>query len=245
MTSHDHSYTEQVLDFPDSTQQYHKCKIRLLNQGLPVQSEIDGTEPDMCVPIYPATANPLLRPPLRTSAFLPWDNCYHHSAMHIVAALTIQSDHVPNSEGTVTTISFDDMFEHDFYVQEDEERRQSLRAARLRTNLEPGLCIPKTGNLVSSLVDGTPSEARAATCVSSNGPSERLGEPSPLHQILDPLYESLFDNESDVGIPGVACCVAGYDLSTTGELANPAGLLREIAQMVRLRPFPLQSTLEA
>lgn len=223
----------QVLDFPSPLRKYHKCHVRLLSQGLPRPNTIDGTESGMCVPVFPATANPLERSALRTSAPLPWVDCYHHSAMHVVLRVVIEPDHVSSP----TLIGFDDMFEHDFCVREDEERQKMLRSTRLRTIIDPSVSLlsPATSGSERSLSGRNSAAASSLSLVEGPTNNRSLAFPaacstdaaSTLEAALIPLYADLMDGSD---IPDTTpCAVARYNLDTSLALADPSLLFIEIS----------------
>ena len=228
----------QVLDFPSPLRKYHKCRVRLLSQGLPRQNNMDGAEPGMCVPVFPTTANPLERAALCTSAPLPWENCYHHSAMHVVLRVVIEPDDVSSP----TLIGFDDMFEHDFCVREDEERQKMLRSGRLRTVIDPSDWVDSLSPATSGS-ERSPSSSNS-TAVSSPSLVEDLtnsrsstspvayntdGAPT-LDAALLPLYADLMDGSE---IPDTTpCAVARYTLNASLALVDPSHLFMEIASMM-------------
>jgi hypothetical protein len=222
---------QKILDFPSTDEQFHKCRIRLLSPGLPIFNEIDGTELGMCVPVRPTTANPLSRTPLRTSRMLPWTKCYHHSALSIVLRISLSLD---EEKQTLTCVDPDDMFEHDFVIQEDEERRKMLRQMRWQATSN----TPQYPHSIPNYSDPAPPEYGLLDETDSVGtlPAHLPLDPGRILQSdLAPLYTELFDNANQLELEDLpnttprAC--AHYSLCLAEILNDPVELLAEVASL--------------
>jgi hypothetical protein len=86
----------------------------------------------MCVPVHPGIDVLKGRPSLHVSTQLPWTDCFHHSALSILLRVRLTPE---AHEQEPTRIAEDDMFEHDFIVQEDEDERRRYRVARWNEQL--------------------------------------------------------------------------------------------------------------
>ncbi|TFK70193.1 hypothetical protein BDN72DRAFT_747325, partial [Pluteus cervinus] len=60
-------------------------KIVIIGHGPAERNEEEGIEPDMCLPILPATYHPSGRKPLAPQPPFPFDNCYSYSCMPLVS----------------------------------------------------------------------------------------------------------------------------------------------------------------
>lgn len=147
--------------------------------------------------------------------------------MHISVLLSVQ--HGEPSQATL--ISFEHMFEHDFHIQEDEERRSSFRAQRLLDR--PALQkygLVEAEHFGSSALSNS-SEATGELISFHDANPHRS---TSLDNVLNPVYEDLFDNNKldvDSGFPKFT---AGYNLSDIERLADPTHVFQEIASMVRI-----------
>jgi hypothetical protein len=141
----------QILDFLDPLRSSHKCRVRFLSPGRPMENEVDGMDPHMCVPVEPTKDRLEGRQQLITVPILPWvdQECFHHSNMSVLLRIRTPAnpdfanaeERIPDQDrdtdstvqlvqGARTTISFEQMFDHDFLIQEDEEERLRRRQAR-------------------------------------------------------------------------------------------------------------------
>jgi hypothetical protein len=113
----------QILSFPDATKDTHKCRIRFLSPVKPEPSEVDGTTSDMAVPVFPtrdSTGGTLLHP----TGPMPWPACWHHSAL---ANVLVRVRVGVVEEAEPVTVSFEEMYEHDLEIEEDERKRREWR----------------------------------------------------------------------------------------------------------------------
>jgi hypothetical protein len=185
----------------------------------------------MCVPVHPTTANPLSRAPLRTSRVLPWTTCYHHSSLSIVLKISLSMD---EEETMLTCVDPDDMFEHDFVIQEDEERRKMLRQTRWQATCKPSQ-FPHSPPDHFDPVLSTPQTLDQPGTVCPR-PTHLPSDPALKLQLdLAPLYAELFDSSAQFELDDLpdttprAC--AYYDLCLAKVLNDPAELLTEIAKL--------------
>ncbi|KAK0463707.1 uncharacterized protein EV420DRAFT_1638632 [Desarmillaria tabescens] len=90
----EHKYAGYCIDDPSQeTPKYKVINIRLVQQGLtkPHPRKPDHARPQMCIPIFPETAHPRSREPLRVSKPLPWDHCYHPTCYDLWARVPSES----------------------------------------------------------------------------------------------------------------------------------------------------------
>jgi hypothetical protein len=255
----------QILDFLDPFRSSHKCRVRFLSPGRPEVNEVDGMDPQMCVPVEPTKDRLEGRQQLMTVPLLPWvdQECFHHSNMSVLLRIRTPGpnpdfanaeERIPDQDrdtvqliqGARTTISFEQMFDHDFLIQEDEEERLRRRRARATAllfgidstvaNAQSSLEMPSDENMAQvDTQDAQVDELIQQVTVSAiqRGPAFDTSSSTASKVDIDDQADNN-DDTSDLasddihdGLPLVE--IVSYDLNTLPVLQDPKRLFEEIA----------------
>lgn len=115
---------------------YQRGKIDFVGKGFPKQKLEKLVEPEMSVPIFPATMHPLGREPLRTNRPFPFADCYQHFVQADVRIPTQEFD-----TESATMLGLDHMFRHsDLYsadVMRYFDRKRIEDQAKVSANCDP------------------------------------------------------------------------------------------------------------
>ncbi|KAJ7146163.1 hypothetical protein C8R44DRAFT_756752 [Mycena epipterygia] len=83
------AYVSKAINVFDVRAPHHTYAIQLTSPRIPEPCEADGISADMYTPVFPATAHPLGREPLRPKKALPWA-CYQPSFMRSIVRVPVQ-----------------------------------------------------------------------------------------------------------------------------------------------------------
>lgn len=217
---------------------YRSWSVQFVHPSLPVSSEADGVEPDMCTPIDPTLDHPSAREPLHPTSPFPWSGCYHHSSSALASVRT----HIKKKEATppIRLVGAEG-FRLGGYEEEDSRRQEELVKAYRAANLSSTSAVPDHDEIPPE----TPQDD-AISIVSSLPPGSEAAEPFEEPEDSDGVADFFIDAFHNEPPETMVVVNATFDLSGIDAPTDPAEFFKEkeyLEQSVLLSTTPRSSRL--